>query len=306
MRLPVIVAVVGPTAVGKTSIAMRLAEDLGGEIVSLDSRQMYRRLDVGTAKPTPDELRRAAHHLVDIAEPDEALSLARVQDLAYEAVDGILARERLPILAGGSGQYVAAVLEGWQIPRVRPDTELRARLAAEAERDGADALHRRLADVDPVSAERIDARNLRRVVRALEVYEHTGHPISELQARQQPPYDALVLGLTRPRQDLFERIDRRVDAMVAGGLESEVRGLVADGYGFDLPAMSGVGYGEWRAYFAGEIDRAEVVRLIRRNTRRLARSQSAWFRLDDPGICWFDLASDSYDLVLTAVKSFLR
>ena len=167
-------------------------------------------------------------------------------------------------------------------------------------------LHGRLAGVDTLSAERIDPRNVRSVVRALDVYEHTGRPISEMQARQQPPYDALVLGITRPRQDLYERIDRRVDAMVAGGLASEVRGLVADGYGFDLPAMSGVGYGEWRAYLAGEIDEAEVVRLIRRNTRRLARSQGAWFRLDDAAIRWFDLATDSYELVLAAVELHLR
>lgn len=300
-----VVAVVGPTAAGKTSVAVRLAVDLDGEIVSLDSRQMYRRLDIGTAKPERDEIEKAPHHLVDVADPDRTLSLADVQDMAYRAIADIESRRRLPILAGGTGQYVSAVLEGWVIPRVPPDTALRERLFAEADRDGAESLHRRLAVVDRVAAERIDPRNVRRVVRALEVFEHTGKPISEIQARQRPPFEALVVGLHRARPDLYDRIDRRVDVMIDAGLESEVRDLVADGCGFDLPAMSGVGYGEWRAYLEDEIDRDEVVRLIRRNTRRLARSQANWFRSDDPAIRWFDMACQPYDDILSAARAFL-
>jgi tRNA dimethylallyltransferase len=286
-------------------MGVHLAEDFGGEIVSLDSRQLYRRLDIGTAKPTPAERRRARHHLVDVAEPTQRLDLAEVQKAAYAAIDEILARGWLPILVGGTGQYVRAVLEGWQVPRVAPDHALRSRLQQEAAAGGAEALHARLAVVDPTAAARIDARNVRRVIRALEVYEHAGKPISALRARQRPPYDALVLGLTRPREMLYRRIDERIDNMIAAGLEEEVRSLVAQGVGFDRAAMSGVGYREWRAHLDGEIDRPEVVRRIRRNTRRLVRQQAGWFRADDPSIRWFDLEATDYDAVRATVAAHL-
>jgi len=302
-----VVAVIGPTAVGKTAVAVRLAQSFEGEIVSLDSRQIYRRLDIGTAKPTAEERRRAHHHLLDVTDPDEPLTLAQVQELAYEAIESILARRHLPILAGGTGQYVAAVLEGWQIPRVAPDHALRDHLVAEANRHGPEALHARLAAVDPVAAERIAPRNVRRVVRALEVFAHTGRPISELQSRQAPPYEVLRIGLSLPRSELYERIDRRIDAMIDAGLEEEVRRLLDDGYGFDLPAMSGLGYGEWRAFFDSDeaVDRKAVVQSIRRNTRRLVRSQATWFRPGDTRITWFDLSLSSYDDVADCVRHFL-
>lgn len=305
IRLPRVVAVVGPTAVGKSALAMALAGDLGGEIVSLDSRQIYRGLDIGTAKPTADERARVPHHLLDIAAPDVAIDLADVQSLALGAIAGAAARARLPLLVGGTGQYVRAVLEGWQIPPVPPDPALRGELAAFAAAHGPDALHARLQAVDPVAAGRIDARNVRRVVRALEVHRHTGTPSATARPRRAPAFESLRIGLTRPRPDLYARIDRRVDAMLAAGLEAEVRGLVARGYGFDLPAMSGVGYGEWAGLLAGEIDRDEVVRRIRRHTRRLVRSQMTWFRLDDPRIHWFDLEctapGDIHDVVAAFV-----
>ncbi len=286
-----IVAIVGPTAVGKTALAVPLAEALAGEIVSLDSRQMVRRLELGTAKPTVAERARVPHHLVDIVEPDAALTLAQVQALACAAIDGILARGRLPLVIGGTGQYVRAVLEGWTIPEVAPDWPLRAELEAFAAEHGPDALHARLAAVDAPAAARIDPRNVRRAIRALEVHAHLGEPISAVQARAGAPYVCLRIGLTRPRAELYARIDARIDAMLAAGLEDEVRALVAAGYGFDLPAMSSIGYREWRACFEGDIDRAEVIRLIRRDTRRLARMQDTWFRRDDPAIHWFDLAT---------------
>lgn len=283
---------VGPTAVGKSEVALGLAGALGGEIVSLDSRQMVRGLDIGTAKPSRAERERVPHHLIDIAEPDEPLPLSRVLGLVYAAVDELRARGVAPILVGGTGQYVRALREGWQVPEVPPDPALRARLAAAAAAAGPDALHARLAEVDPASAARIDPRNVRRVARALEVHELTGRPLSELRARTGPRYDGLVLGLSRPRPALYARVDARIDAMLSAGLEAELRRLLAAGYDWRLPSLSSVGYGEWRAYFEGTIDRAEVVRLIRHNTRRLVRSQAAWFRPTDPGLMWFDLEDD--------------
>jgi tRNA dimethylallyltransferase len=287
-----IVAIAGPTAVGKTAAAVRLAERLGGEIVSLDSRQMVRRLEIGTAKPTAEERARAPHHLVDIVEPDAPLALAQVQALAYGAIDGILARGRLPLVVGGTGQYVLAVLEGWIVPSVEPNPVLRAELEAFAAEHGHAALHARLAAVDPVSAERIDARNVRRVVRALEVHARTGESISTIQSRGGAPYASLRIGLTRPRAELYARIDARIDAMLAAGLEDEVRDLVAAGYGFELPAMNSVGYREWRGCIEGVYDRAEAIRLIRRDTRRLVRMQDTWFHRSEAAFQWFDLSAD--------------
>jgi len=301
------VALVGPTAVGKTAVALRLAERFAIEVVSLDSRQMVRRLDAGTAKPTAAERARVVHHLVDIAEPDAPLSLADVQPLALSTIADILARGRLPLVVGGTGQYVRAVIEGWSIPRAAPDAALRARLGEIAEAAGPAALHEQLAAVDPAAAARIDPRNVRRVVRALEVHALTGRPISEVQARAGSRYRWLVLGLGRPREDLYARVDRRIDAMLAGGLEEEVRGLVSAGYGFDLPAMSSVGYREWRGCFAGDIDRDEVVRLIRHDTRRLVRQQATWFRADDRAIHWFDVTveDDAVERIAALVRRFV-
>ena len=300
-----IVAVVGPTAVGKSEVALGLAEALDGEIVSLDSRQVYRGMDIGTAKPGAAELARVAHHLVDIASPDRALALPDVQRLAYEAIDDVLARGRLPIATGGTGQYVRAVLEGWEVPAVPPDEGLRAELEAFAAAHGAEALHARLAAVDAVSAARTDPRNVRRVIRALEVSTHAGEAMSAVRARSGPRYDAFVVGLRRPRPDLYARIDARIDAMLAAGLEQEVRALVAAGYGFGLPAMSGVGYGEWRDFLAGEIGYEEVVRRIRHDTRRLVRQQATWFREDDPTIVWADLSVDDAAAVVARVRDWL-
>lgn len=286
-RIPV---VFGPTAVGKSALALALAEALGGEIVSLDSRQMLRGLDIGTAKPAPEDLARVRHHLVDIVDPRRSPSMAEVQGLVHGAIADILARGRRPVLAGGSGQYLRAVLEGWTVPAVPPDPELRAALAAEAEApEGPATLHARLAAVDPPAAAAIDARNLRRVIRALEVIHHSGRPFSEQAKRRGAPYPWLIVALGRPREVLYARVDARVDTMVAAGLEEELRGLVAGGLGWDLPAMQTVGYQEWAAYLSGEIDREEVLRLIRHNTRRLVRSQDSWLRSLDQPVLALDL-----------------
>jgi tRNA dimethylallyltransferase len=298
---PPLVGLVGPTAVGKTAA-------VGGEIVSADSRQVYRGMDIGTAKATAAERARVPHHLLDIVDPDHVLSLAQFQQMAYAAIDDILARGRVPFLVGGTGQYVKAVVEGWQIPRVLPDEDLRAELYRQAEQHGAGALHARLRALDPAAAERIDPRNVRRVIRALEVCLTTGRPISEQQQKSPPPYRILLIGLTLPRPELYRRIDERVEHMLAAGLEEEVRHLVAAGYGFDLPAMSGVGYGQFasRLGAAGEGTLHDVARDIKRATRRFVRQQGTWFRQDDPHIHWLDAATDPFQPALDLVYCFLR
>jgi len=301
-----LLVIVGPTAVGKTALSLHLAEVFEGEIVSADSRLFYRGMDVGTAKPTLEERARFPHHLIDVADPDETVGLAEFQEQAYAAIDGVHARGKLPLLVGGTGQYVRAVVEGWRIPRVPPDPALRAELEAQAEREGSERLHARLARLDPVAAERLDHRNVRRVVRALEVCLITGQPISEQQGKQPPPYRILQIGLTMERAALYDRADRRVEAMIAAGLEDEVRGLVEAGYGWDLPAMSGLGYAQFRPYFEGQVTLEEVVAEIERATRRFIRHQYNWFRLNDPAIRWFDVTETAVGDIEQVVRAGIQ
>jgi tRNA dimethylallyltransferase len=300
-----LVVIVGPTAVGKTRLALRLAGELGAEIVSADSRQVYRGMDIGTDKPAAEERQRVPHHLVDIVDPDEEFTLARYQDMAYAAIEDVLARGRVPLLVGGTGLYIKAVVEGWSIPRVRPNKALRTELYREAEAKGGVALHARLHQVDPVAAEKIDPRNVRRVIRALEVYLETGRPISELQRRRPPPYRVLQIGLTMERAALYQCIDQRVDRMLERGLVEEVRGLVERGYGYELPAMSGLGYRQVGCYLRGEISLEEAIRLIKRDTRRFVRQQYNWFRMDDEGIRWFQALDDPFDAIIGVIQPFL-
>jgi tRNA dimethylallyltransferase len=292
-----LLAIIGATAVGKTALSIALAQALGGEIVAADSRQIYRGMDIGTAKPTTAERAAAPHHLIDIADPDEEFSLAVYQELAYAAIAGIAARGGVPLLVGGTGQYLAAVLEGWQIPRVEPQIELRAELEREAAQQGAAALHARLARVDPAAAAGILPANLRRIIRALEVYAVTGRPISEQQARQPPPYRTRTLWLTLPPAELYARIDRRVDAMIADGLEAEVRGLIERGYSWNLPALSSLGYREFQPYFAGEVSLDDAIQRLKFNTHAFARRQANWFRRL-PNVVQLPVAPDLLDRAL--------
>jgi tRNA dimethylallyltransferase len=300
-----LVAIVGPTAVGKTALAVCLAGEFAVEVVSADSRQVYRCMDIGTAKPTAQERLRVRHHLVDVVDPAESFTLAQYQQMAYEAINDIHARRRLPLLVGGTGLYVKAVLEGLSIPHVEPDAQLREALLTEAANQGYQALHARLREVDPVAAERIDARNVRRVVRALEVCYLLGQPISTIQGAMPPPYRVLRIGLTMPRERLYQRIDERVERMVAAGLVEEVRSLVARGYGYSLPAMSGLGYRQMGMYLRGEVSLDEAVALVKRHTRRFVRQQANWFRLDDPAILWFDVSNEEFKAVAAQIRDFL-
>ncbi len=305
MHTAPLVVIVGPTAVGKSTLAIELCKRFQGEIVSADSRQVYRGLDIGTAKPTPQERSRVPHHLLDIVAPDERLSLAQYQELAYQAIADIHSRGKLPFLVGGTGQYVQAVVEGWSIPRVPPQPDLRRRMRQEAQEQGHQALHARLAKVDPAAAARIDPRNVRRVIRALEVYEATGQPISELQKKRPLPYRFLQLGLTMERQALYERADRRIERMIERGLLDEVRRLLAQGYGPRLSAMSGIGYAELVEYLAEEISLEEAIRRMKANTRRLIRHQYNWFRLDDPQIHWIEQGPQAVERAAAILQGWL-
>ena len=277
-RIPLLV-IVGPTAAGKSELALRLAEHLPVEILSADSAQVYRGLDIGTAKPTPAERARVPHHLIDLIDPDQRFSVAAFQREADRIAAEVAARGRLPVLVGGTGLYVRAVVERFTFPPLEPDPELRARLQRRARDEGSEALHRQLQRVDPDAAARIHPRDARRIVRALEVYELTGTPISVLQraARDASPYRATVVGLHVRRDRLYRRIGRRTDHQIASGWAAEVRGLLAR-YGEGAPALGILGYRELLRYVAGGAPLDRVVYEIKRNTRHYARRQLTWLR----------------------------
>ena len=283
-----LVAMVGPTGVGKSRLALHLAQTFNGEIVSADSRQVYRHMDIGTAKPTPRELSLVPHHLIDIVNPDENFSLSQYQQLAYEAIKDIQRRDKLALLVGGSGLYVWAILEGWGIPEVPPDPELRHSLERKAVEVGKDKLYQELMKVDPVAAQRIDPRNVRRTIRALEVYRTTKIPSSQLQYKKAPLFDIIIIGLTTDRAELYRRIDLRVDTMMKQGLVAEVKNLVAMGYDLNLPAMSGIGYKQIGMFLRDELTLASAIQQIKFETHRFVRHQYGWFRLKDDRIKWFD------------------
>jgi tRNA dimethylallyltransferase len=283
-----LVVLVGPTAVGKTEVAIDLAEALDAEIVSADSRYLYRGMDIGTAKPSPEEQASVPHHLIDVTTPDRPWTLAQFQAAAYEAIEAIRARGRLALLVGGTGQYVRAMVEGWRVPTGEPDAGLRRELESLLARKGIGALVERLEAVDPDSARRIDLMNPRRVIRALEVALRTGASFVAQRRRSSPPYPIRMLGLTRSRAELYDRIDSRVDRMIADGLVEEVRCLTERGYGWELPAMSAIGYRQIGEYLRGECSLEEAVRRIKRATRQFVRRQANWFKADDPAIRWFN------------------
>ena len=287
-----VIAIVGPTAVGKTQLALYLGQALDGEIVNADSRQVYRYMDIGTAKPSLEDLSSVPHHLIDIVEPDQTFSLALFQELASKAIKDIRGRGKAVLLVGGSGLYIWSIVEGWHVPQVPPDPDFRRRMEVKALDQGVDVLYRQLQQIDPESANRIDPRNVRRVIRALEVFEVTHTPYSQLRTKQPPPFDALILGLSTDRENLYRRIDARVERMLDSGLVEEVRSLTERGYGFDLPAMSSVGYRQIGRFINREVDLPTATQQIKFETHRFARQQYAWFRLGDPRIHWLDISDN--------------
>lgn len=303
---PPIVAILGATATGKTGTAIRLANQFDGEVVSVDSRYLYRGLDIGTAKPTQEERRQVPHHLIDLLDPQDEYSLALFQRDANLAIEDILQRNRLPVLAGGSPLYVRAVLEGWRIPEAPPDWDFRRDLETFIQDHGEDELYQRLVDVDPVAAERIPPQNSRRVIRALEIHHQTGRRMSDLEGKEPPRWDTLRIGLNIERETLFKRIDQRVDQMLESGLVDEVRGLLDAGIPPDSTAMRSIGYQEVVPYLRGEIGLTETVERIKFATHRYVRHQLTWLR-KTPGIHWINaLEPDSVREIQNLVGNHIQ
>ncbi|MEZ4870336.1 MAG: tRNA (adenosine(37)-N6)-dimethylallyltransferase MiaA [Caldilineaceae bacterium] len=301
---PPVLVLLGPTAVGKTALSLELCKRFQGEVVSADSRQIYRGMDIGTAKVSAAEQALVPHHLLDICAPDEPFSLADYQALAYQLIDAMHQRGKLPILVGGTALYIRAVVEGLRIPEVPPNPALRAELEAFLAQAGRAALFARLQAVDPATAAVIDAQNPRRVLRALEIVTTTGRSKVELEGADPPPYRFLLIGLDRPRPLLYARIDQRVEQMMAQGLIAETEALLAAGYRPPLPAITSLGYREIIDYLAGQFTLEEAIAKIKYETHRYVRHQYTWFR-KMKGIHWFDLETTDVAHIYALVASFL-
>lgn len=293
-----LIAVAGPTASGKTGLAVEIALRYGGEVVSCDSMQIYRGMDIGTAKPTQAEMRGVPHHLIDILEPNEEFSVARYKEMADGAIHDIAERGRLPVLAGGTGMYMRAVVDNIRFAETRKDDDLRRELKTIAETESGEKLLSMLREFDPVTAEKLHPNDVSRIIRAIEVYRTSGVPISrtaELSRRTPSDYNACLIGLYYSRREqLYEKIEQRVDGMLAVGLEREVRTLLAGGVDRNTTAMQAIGYKEFTRYLSGEETLAQAVENVKKSTRHYAKRQLTWFRRD-PRIHWIDLSAPGMD-----------
>jgi tRNA dimethylallyltransferase len=301
---PRIIVICGPTAAGKTAAGIEVARSVGGEIVSADSMQVYRYMDIGTAKPTAAEQAAVRHHLIDVVNPDEPFDAAAYMSRGRRALAELIRRGRPPVVVGGTGLYIKALLYGLFRSDAH-DRDVRARLGAEADARGTAALHARLETCDPETAARLHPNDRVRILRALEVFEVTGRPISELQREHrfgEAPFRALKIGLSLDREALYRRIDRRVEAMLAAGLEGEVLGLLAKGYSPQLKPMQSIGYSHMAAFIAGKADLGECIRTLQRDTRRFAKRQLTWFRAD-PDVLW--IPPDRITEMIRMAKQFL-
>ena len=301
MTKQAILVIVGPTAVGKTQLSLELAQELTGEIVSADSMQVYRGMNIGTAKPTTAEQQLVPHHLIDIRDPDQLFNAADFVSLAELAIKDIASRGKVPIVSGGTGLYIDALVDGFLFPDSKADPKLRRELRIRASKEP-EALYKELERVDPQSAKRLHPNDLRRIVRALEVYYRTGEPISALQqkaAQAEKPYDPLFIGLTRNRPELYERINQRVDQMLTQGLVEEVKQLI-EHYPHQPTALQALGYKEIVWYLKGNMSLEEAVEILKRDTRRYAKRQLSWFRRNTR-IHWFNLSHEDLETVKAKV-----
>ena len=299
-----LIAIVGPTAAGKSELALHLAQDFAIEIVSADSQQVYRYMDIGTNKPTPDERILVPHYLIDIINPDEDFNQATYHRLATKTIKTIQQKGKLPLLVGGTGLYVWSILEGWKIPQVPPNPELRFHLESRAKQEGSYTLYKELQQVDPLAAVKIHPCNTRRVIRALEIYRTSGHPPSHLRRRETPNFPILIIGLTMERKELYSRIDCRVDEMIRKGLVKEVEKLIQMGYSLSMSSMSSIGYKQIGQFLQGQLDLTTAIEQIKYDTHRLARHQYAWFHLDDKRIYWLD--ASHFPVMLDKAENLIR
>ncbi|HEY5221293.1 MAG TPA: tRNA (adenosine(37)-N6)-dimethylallyltransferase MiaA [Candidatus Paceibacterota bacterium] len=297
---PRLIAIVGPTASGKTTLAIALAQKFGGEIVSADSRQLYRGMDIGTAKPSEAECRAIPHHLIDIKDPDEDYAVAEYQHDAVAAIDDIIARGKVPFLVGGTGLYVRAVVENLDIPKTPAHPELRAEIERDIAREGLDATFKRLVALDPDAAQVVDPKNPRRVVRALEVALASGAPFTAQRTKSPPLFNTLVLGLNPPPGILRERIDRRVDEMFHAGFVDEVKTLMKK-YGSSVPAFNAIGYREIIDHLNGGLSIEDAAAAIKLNTWHYAKRQVTWFKKYKPTY-WVASTEEASTLVKDLLK----
>lgn len=298
-----LIAIVGPTGVGKTELSILLAEKFNGEILCADSRTLYKGMEIGTAKPSPEIRSRVPHHLLDVTTPDKPWSLTLFQDRAKAVIQDINERGKLPFLVGGSGQYFRSVTQAWTPPAVPPDPRLRAVLEHLVKIYGLSYLYKFLSVLDPQTAEVIDPNNSRRLIRALEVIFKSGKPFSAQRNRTTYVYNMINVGLTRPRPELYERVDKRVEIMFSNGLVKEVEMLLAQGYSADLPAMSAIGYLECIKYITGQITLDQAITEVKRKTRIYIRRQANWFKPDDPTIKWFNISEENTELIIRFISS---
>lgn len=298
-----VVFIIGPTAVGKTDLAIELAEKLNGEIISADSRYLYRGMNIGTAKPSMSQQKRVIHHLIDVADINENWSLSTYKKATLECINHIDAHKKLPFVVGGTGQYIYSLIEGWKIPELAPDYHLRNILDEWAIEIGSDVLFEKLKILDPDAANFIDARNVRRIIRALEITLRTGTRFSSQRKKEAVNFSFKLIGLTRERNHLFHLIDERIEKMWDEGFVEEVAGLIRKGYASNLPAMSAIGYKEICRYLNGEIGKLECIQLIKRRTRQFVRRQATWFKKDDLRIKWFDLDNCEMFMIEEYIRS---
>jgi len=301
-----LIAIVGPTGIGKSRLALKLAKKFQGEIVSADSRQVYRYMDIGTAKPTPQEMASVPHHLIDIVNPDEEFNLALFQEKAYKAIEDIHHRGKLPFLVGGTGLYVKAVLEGFKPPGVSPDANFRYNIEKYVNDQSINDIYAELIAADPDAAAKIDRRNVRRVIRALEVHAKAGKAFSQLGTKEPPAFDTFIIGLTTDRTGLYRIVDRRVDEMIERGFIQEVEKLLKMGYSLNLPSLSGIGYRQIGQFLKGEMTLETATQKIKTETHRFIRHQYAWFRLTDERIHWFDIGRMKDPEIEKTLSGFLK
>lgn len=301
---PKMVVICGPTGIGKTATAIQAADTFNGEIIGADSMQIYRYMDIGTAKPTIGEQAQVIHHMIDVADPDEFFDAAQYVHMARACVRKLIPNNVLPVVVGGTGLYIKALLHGLS-EEAMTDQAVKNRLRAEADAKGSRFLHERLAGCDPIAARRIHPNDSFRIIRALEVYQMTGRPMSSIQKAHQfgdNPFDALKIGLFMDRTALYARIDRRVEEMIGDGLIDEVRGLLARGYDPQSKAMQSIGYRHITAYLTDQIPRSEAIRTMKRDSRRYAKRQLTWFKAD-PDMVW--MAPDDWDAIHGRINTFL-